>query len=106
MFRRVITYAARGGEDEDGRGAPKKMEKAKRAEIHPAMAIDGTGKTDRAGGYGRLQITLSVHGGKTGQINGHAGFFFKASKERSLSSRTIVLVRMPSPSTSISMTSF
>ena len=104
MLRAVVPHPSGWRKDQDRRSSGEKIEEAERTQVHLAGAIDRAGKADGPRRYRSLQITLSFDRGKRFQIDGH--IFFPSSNEKSLSSLTRVLFRMPSPSTSISTTSF
>ena len=103
MFGRIVPDAPGGEKMSMGGVVENRLKKAERAQVHLA----GAGRScwrNRWGAAPRcLQITLSFGRADRAQIDDH--FFFSSSSEKSLSSRTIVLVRMPRPSTSISMLS-
>src|SRR5689334_10580459 len=104
MFGGIIPYPAGRGKDEDGRSGREQVEEAERAQVHLSCAVDGAGETYGTGRYSILQVVLPQYGCQRGQVEDHDNvFFFLASREKSLSSCTMVLLRMPSPSTSSSI---
>src|SRR5579872_6095010 len=101
MLGGIVTHPPRRRKDKDGRSRGEYIEKAERAQVDLPGLIDGAGKADRTGGNRCIQVTLPFHGSQRFQIDYHMGcyslwppppFFLIASSERSLSSRTMVLL--------------